>query len=182
MITKKLLCEEFIEFLSDTYIDFNGIVQTGQNKFNNYLTGLGIEFQLINNYSNGYQKHFTDNYCMILQNSDKINKDNGLIGQFSYEQEITLNLEMKLVSTPNMLYVLVNYIPEVLDILIVNFMNDLSKIQKYSYYNLSFSTNSYLETSQKNNPNPYGAVSSVQIVQMIKASLIKNIPIIGDIE
>lgn len=177
MITEKLMCEEYIQYLSNTYIDFNGIQQNGLNKFNTYIESLGIEYQL-NNFSNGYQSNWSEDFLLILQNSDNIDKNKGVLDQYAYEQTIKLNVELKMTGQSNILYTLVNYMPEVMNNLIVNYLNDEAEIKKYANYNLRYSTDSFLEFSDKNSPNPFSTVNSVIVRQTISVSRIKQIPII----
>ncbi|MGL6021794.1 MAG: hypothetical protein ACRC0A_01615 [Chitinophagaceae bacterium] len=168
MITNKLICEKYLQYISDEYIDFNGTTQQGQGKLNFLLYNYGIGYKLLGNYSNGFQKHWADDYCLVLQPRNDQDKNRGLIDGLSYQEDIHLDVTMKLSVDSSLAYVLFNFIPEIMNILAINFVNDVNLIEN-PLYNLSFSAESHLESDSKS-PNPFSTVTAVQITQDIRLS------------
>ncbi len=163
------LCEQYIKYLSNQYIDFTGVSQIGENKLNVLLDKLNIGYNLYN-YSNGYQATWSDDYCLVLQPQGALSKNDGLIGAFAYRENIKLELELKISTDKDKLYKILNQVPKYLNMLFVDFINSTEQ----PYFNLSFSTNGGL-IGDVNSPNAFNTVTSVTIKQQISVDIITNV-------
>lgn len=174
MITKKLFCEKYIEYIADSYIDFNGEKKTGLNNYNKAIDafGLSTKCKIYETFSMGYQETWGEDYVIALLRQNDIDKKRGLIDSRGYYLANFLNVELRKTGELDTIYTMLNFLPEIFNNLAVDFFNQPAM---KPYFDIKVNSKSSLSSTAKDSPNPFSTVRGVFVSQTISAALINNI-------